>query len=198
MSLDPVMTQADLPEDNRERTKRLPAADDQHEDLKRKQQRRNSNRMKITNRKLYAANGLPFDPHNDLLDEYDGEEDDEDEDDDEEDEDDVLLDEDEEEEDDSQVLTRRFELGVLQKKLFNKDVNNNPSSPTDSRFPKPPSPKRLDDNSRESVPLPGPPRDLVAQIVRPRFVTLSWMEPNRHPDEVVSYDVFYKMTTSDR
>ncbi|KAJ6643801.1 Neogenin [Pseudolycoriella hygida] len=46
--------------------------------------------------------------------------------------------------------------------------------------------------------LPGPPRDLVAQIVNPRFVALSWMEPLKNPDEVTSYTVYYKMTTSER
>lgn len=46
--------------------------------------------------------------------------------------------------------------------------------------------------------LPGPPRDLVAQIVKPRFVTLSWMEPVKNPVEVVSYTVLYKMNNSER
>ena len=46
--------------------------------------------------------------------------------------------------------------------------------------------------------LPGPPRDLVAQIIKPRFVTLSWMEPSKNPVEVVSYTVFYKMKNSER
>ncbi|XP_037952309.1 neogenin-like isoform X2 [Teleopsis dalmanni] len=46
--------------------------------------------------------------------------------------------------------------------------------------------------------LPGPPKDLVAQIVKPRFVTLSWLEPVKNPVEVVSYTVFYKMNNSER
>ncbi|XP_013100732.2 neogenin isoform X1 [Stomoxys calcitrans] len=46
--------------------------------------------------------------------------------------------------------------------------------------------------------LPGPPRDLVAQIVKPRFVTLSWIEPIKNPAEVVSYTVYYKMQNSER
>ncbi|XP_012155475.1 neogenin isoform X4 [Ceratitis capitata] len=46
--------------------------------------------------------------------------------------------------------------------------------------------------------LPGPPHDLVAQIVKPRFVTLSWMEPKKNPVEVVSYTVYYKMSNSER
>ena len=54
------------------------------------------------------------------------------------------------------------------------------------------------DDMNESVPLPGSPRDVQAQIIKPRFVTLSWLEPVKNPDEVVSYSVFYKMSTSDR
>lgn len=45
---------------------------------------------------------------------------------------------------------------------------------------------------------PGAPRDVVAQIVNPRFVVLSWLEPAQHPDEVTSYTVYYKWTTSER
>ncbi|XP_037927061.1 neogenin isoform X2 [Hermetia illucens] len=57
---------------------------------------------------------------------------------------------------------------------------------------------KLDDTHLAKVPLPGAPRDLEAQIVKPRFVALSWMEPIKNPDEVVSYSVYYKMHTSDR
>ena len=46
--------------------------------------------------------------------------------------------------------------------------------------------------------LPGPPHDLVAQIIKPRFVTLSWLEPVKNPVEVVSYTVYYKMNNSER
>lgn len=46
--------------------------------------------------------------------------------------------------------------------------------------------------------IPGPPRDVVAQIINPRFVSLSWMEPLKNPDEVTSYSIFYKMNTSER
>lgn len=45
---------------------------------------------------------------------------------------------------------------------------------------------------------PGAPRDLVAQIVNPRFVALSWMEPATNAEEVTSYTVYYRMTTSER
>ncbi|XP_055609212.1 neogenin isoform X3 [Uranotaenia lowii] len=55
-----------------------------------------------------------------------------------------------------------------------------------------------DGSGKFAAPLPGPPRDLQAQIVKPRFITLSWLEPAKNPDEVISYSVFYKMHTSDR
>lgn len=57
--------------------------------------------------------------------------------------------------------------------------------------------ERLDGGSDLQALIPGPPRDLVAQLVN-RYVTLSWMEPAKNPDEVVSYTVFYKMSSSDR
>ncbi|XP_070134278.1 neogenin isoform X1 [Drosophila bipectinata] len=46
--------------------------------------------------------------------------------------------------------------------------------------------------------LPSQPRDLVAQIVKPRFVTLSWVEPVQNAGEVVYYTVYYKMNHSER
>lgn len=46
--------------------------------------------------------------------------------------------------------------------------------------------------------LPSQPRDLVAQIVKPRFVTLSWVEPLQNAGEVVYYTVYYKMNHSER
>ncbi|XP_055609211.1 neogenin isoform X2 [Uranotaenia lowii] len=60
------------------------------------------------------------------------------------------------------------------------------------------SKSQLDGSGKFAAPLPGPPRDLQAQIVKPRFITLSWLEPAKNPDEVISYSVFYKMHTSDR
>lgn len=56
----------------------------------------------------------------------------------------------------------------------------------------------LDGSGKFAAPLPGPPRDLQAQIVKPRFITLSWLEPAKNPDEVISYSVYYKMHTSER
>lgn len=46
--------------------------------------------------------------------------------------------------------------------------------------------------------LPGPPRSLVAQIVKSRFVTLSWQEPLQNANEVVSYTVYYRVSNSER
>ncbi|XP_017865080.1 PREDICTED: neogenin isoform X4 [Drosophila arizonae] len=46
--------------------------------------------------------------------------------------------------------------------------------------------------------LPSAPRNLVAQIVKPRFVTLSWQEPLQNANEVVSYTVFYRVSNSER
>lgn len=59
-------------------------------------------------------------------------------------------------------------------------------------------PPNLDSDNGGKVPIPGPPRDLEARIVNPRFVALSWMEPKINPDEVISYSVYYKMSTSER
>lgn len=55
----------------------------------------------------------------------------------------------------------------------------------------------LDDSKHPSVALPGSPRAVQAVIVKPRFVTLNWLEPMENPDEVVSYTVFYKMNAND-
>lgn len=55
----------------------------------------------------------------------------------------------------------------------------------------------VEDSRLSTVPLPGPPRAVQAQIIKPRFVTLNWLEPEKNPDEVVSYSVFYKMNSSD-
>ncbi|XP_023179613.2 neogenin isoform X2 [Drosophila hydei] len=46
--------------------------------------------------------------------------------------------------------------------------------------------------------LPSPPRNLIAQIVKPRFVTLSWQEPLQNANEVVSYTVYYRVNNSER
>lgn len=46
--------------------------------------------------------------------------------------------------------------------------------------------------------LPSAPRNLLAQIVKPRFVTLSWQEPLQNANEVVSYTVYYRVNNSER
>ena len=56
----------------------------------------------------------------------------------------------------------------------------------------------VEDDDGTKKPIPGPPRDLEAKIINPRFVALDWMEPLKNPDEVTSYTVYYKMTTSER
>ncbi|XP_050076111.1 neogenin [Anopheles maculipalpis] len=56
----------------------------------------------------------------------------------------------------------------------------------------------VDGSGKLAAPLPGPPRALQAQIVQSRFITLSWLEPAKNPDEVISYSVYYRMHTSDR
>ena len=55
----------------------------------------------------------------------------------------------------------------------------------------------VEDSKHPSVPLPGPPRAVQAVIIKPRFVTLNWLEPMENPDEVVSYTVYYKMNSID-
>lgn len=46
--------------------------------------------------------------------------------------------------------------------------------------------------------LPSTPRNLLAQIVKPRFVTLSWQEPLQNANEVISYTVYYRVNNSER
>lgn len=57
--------------------------------------------------------------------------------------------------------------------------------------------ENVDGDTNLKALIPGPPRDLVAQLVN-RYVQLSWLEPAKNPDEVISYTVFYKMTSSER
>lgn len=62
---------------------------------------------------------------------------------------------------------------------------------------KPPQPPTAEDSKHVTVPLPGAPRAVQAPIIKPRFVTLNWLEPLKNPDEVVSYIVYYKMNAPD-
>lgn len=47
-------------------------------------------------------------------------------------------------------------------------------------------------------PVPGAPREVQAQIIKPRFVTLKWQEPFKNADEITSYSVYYKLPSSER
>lgn len=105
---------------------------------------------------------------------------------------------------DSEGSIHAFGPGVDPKKLLNSLTNNRDKNDEISHFSQSPFPTvtrkypDLDGTKSAKAALPGAPRDLVAQIVNPRFVALSWMEPLKNPDEVTSYTVYYKMTTSER
>lgn len=58
--------------------------------------------------------------------------------------------------------------------------------------------QNIDNKGGPLAPLPGAPIEVRAQIVKPRFVTLSWEEPHKNADEVVAYFVYYKLSTSER
>ncbi|XP_035794752.1 netrin receptor DCC-like isoform X1 [Anopheles albimanus] len=75
---------------------------------------------------------------------------------------------------------------------------SNPKSPIDAVTRKYGKPGIDGTGGRYAAPLPGPPRGLQAQIVQSRFITLSWLEPAKNPDEVISYSIYYRMHTSDR
>lgn len=115
---------------------------------------------------------------------------------------------DDESDQDSEGSIHAFGPGVDPKKLLNSLTNNKQDNHDKqdeiSHFSQSPFPTvtrkypDLDGTKSVKTSLPGPPRDLVAQIVNPRFVALSWMEPLKNPDEVTSYTVYYKMTTSER
>lgn len=46
--------------------------------------------------------------------------------------------------------------------------------------------------------LPGPPRDLVAYIVKTRFVTLKWSEPEETNGNILGYSVYFRLQGSQR
>lgn len=84
----------------------------------------------------------------------------------------------------------------LVKKTKTKDYDNNIShfSNSGNNF----NTNYAGNKDKQTMRLPSAPRDLMAQIDKPRFVTLSWMEPAKNPDEVLTYTIFYKMKQSDR
>lgn len=77
------------------------------------------------------------------------------------------------------------------------DISHFSNSQTNYITRKPHHQTPAEDSKHASVPLPGPPRAVQAQIIKPRFVTLNWLEPVKNPDEVVSYTVYYKMNAPD-
>lgn len=77
---------------------------------------------------------------------------------------------------------------------FNKTGNKHQSSFARNN----PNPMDTEEITDPRALIPGPPRDLVAQVINPRIVALSWMEPSKNPDEVTSYSIFYKISTSER
>lgn len=110
-----------------------------------------------------------------------------------------------EEEDDEEPSIHRIGPDIDPKQLLHSLTNTHESgehahfsnSPINPLTRKPPS-KHLDDNLENELPLPGAPRDLQAQIVKSRFVTLTWLEPLKNPEEIVTYSVYYKMNNNDR
>lgn len=56
----------------------------------------------------------------------------------------------------------------------------------------------LDENFRVNASLVSTPKKLRAVIVKHRFVTLSWEEPERKSEEVTGYAVIYKVKGSER
>lgn len=110
---------------------------------------------------------------------------------------------DDDDDDDDEGSIHKMEPGVDPTKFLNSLTNHRDdeiSHFSQSPFPTVTRkyPPDVDNGISAKALLPGPPRDLVAQIVNPRFVALSWMEPLINPDEVISYIVYYKMSTSER
>jgi hypothetical protein len=115
-------------------------------------------------------------------------------------------DEDYDDEDDEGTI-HQIQPGTDPKKLLhalenakNHDFNTDDVSHfSNSRanFPVTRKPQHAEDSKPPSVLLPGSPRAVQAQIIKPRFVTLNWLEPKENPDEVVSYTIYYKMNAAD-
>lgn len=121
---------------------------------------------------------------------------------------------DEDDEDDEgsiHPLTSDQDPNVLLHELTNKSKNNHKNSaPTHhdvshfSASQQSPVTRKTnqhhhaDDNANHPpVPLPGPPKAVQAVIVKPRFITINWLEPEENPDEVVSYTVYYSALGND-
>lgn len=113
---------------------------------------------------------------------------------------------DEEDDDDDMGTVHPIQPGTDPKKLLHALQNAKNTKSDDnishfSNFHSNSSPVTRKTSAEESKPLssllPGSPRAVQAQIIKPRFVTLNWLEPKENPDEVVSYTVFYKMDAAD-
>lgn len=46
--------------------------------------------------------------------------------------------------------------------------------------------------------FPGPPQDLKAPVVQPRFVALSWKPPIINSENIITYSVYYRQEDSER
>lgn len=54
------------------------------------------------------------------------------------------------------------------------------------------------ESARDGEGLPGPPQDVIATIVKARFVTLSWQPPVVTNGDILAYSVFYRQEGSER
>lgn len=112
---------------------------------------------------------------------------------------------DDEEEEDDEGTIHHLKPGTDPKKFLHALENAQNSNSDDishfsnshSNSPITRKPQKVEDNKPLSALLPSSPRAVQAQIIKPRFVTLNWLEPKKNPDEVVSYTVFYKMNAAD-
>jgi hypothetical protein len=83
------------------------------------------------------------------------------------------------------------------KNSISDDISHFSNSQTKYITRKPQISHDIEDIKHTTIPLPGPPRAVQAPIIKPRFVTLNWLEPVKNPDEVVSYTVYYKLNAPD-
>ncbi|XP_037714460.1 neogenin isoform X1 [Drosophila subpulchrella] len=96
----------------------------------------------------------------------------------------------------AQKILDSWQAGKSKKSQQQKQSPASPDSPEQDPSVPHPGAKPLDSGLQAR--LPSQPRDLVAQIVKSRFVTLSWVEPLQNAGDVVYYTVYYKMNNSER
>ncbi|ALC42383.1 fra, partial [Drosophila busckii] len=110
---------------------------------------------------------------------------------------------------DKQALIEAYKQGEDANKLLAKWQNRNKKSQQQQQqqiLPKSSTELSSSDESKNDKSLssgllsrlPGPPRNLIAQIVKPRTVTLSWQEPLHNANEIVFYTIYYRMNNSER